>query len=134
MYDNRVLLTGDAGVRALAHALDNAKDLGLNIQNCDFVQMPHHGSRHNVSPEVLDNLLGPRLPQGSSLTKTSFVSVGPKSETHPRQAVVNAFNRRGYKVYKTTKDNGVIRHSRGLPKRDGWVSINQVPFLQEVDA
>ena len=134
MHNNKVLLTGDAGIRALAHALDNAEYSGLNIQNCDFVQMPHHGSRHNVSPEVLDNLLGPRVSKGSTLTKTSFVSVGPNSKTHPRQAVVNAFNRRGYRVYKTTRANGVIRHSRGLPKRDGWVSINQVPFLEEVDA
>jgi beta-lactamase superfamily II metal-dependent hydrolase len=134
MHNNRVLLTGDAGVRALTQALDNAEYLGLNIQNCDFVQMPHHGSRNNVSPEVLDRLLGPRVSKGFTPTKISYVSVGPKSKTHPRQAVVNAFIRRGYKVYKTTRTNGVIKHHRGLSKRDGWVSINEVPFLEKVDA
>ena len=134
MHNNRVLLTGDAGVRALTQALDNAEYSGLNIQNCDFVQMPHHGSRHNVSPEVLDRLLGPRVSKGFTPTKISYVSVGPKSKTHPRQAVVNAFIRRGYKVYKTTRTNGVIKHHRGLSKREGWVSITEVPFLEKVDA
>ncbi|WP_200232388.1 ComEC/Rec2 family competence protein, partial [Rubrivivax gelatinosus] len=62
--DNRgVLLTADVGPEGLTEAADYAN--ALNLRMPGFVQMPHHGSRHNVTPAVLDRWLGPRKAKGT---------------------------------------------------------------------
>jgi beta-lactamase superfamily II metal-dependent hydrolase len=96
--DSAFLLTGDAGVEALRATADWAESKGLSLpQILKFVQMPHHGSRNNVSPGVLDRILGPRLSDPGQFSKNAFVSVGAGSSTHPRKAVVNAFYTAGRK-------------------------------------
>lgn len=49
-----VLFTGDAGKEALTRALDYADRNG--IKGFTHMQLPHHGSRKNVSPEVLERI------------------------------------------------------------------------------
>ena len=64
-------------------------------------------------------MLGAIAEEGNYTGKVAFVSVANDSD-HPLQMVVNAFTRRGVKVYKT-KGN-VIRHSKNMPDREvGWV-------------
>jgi Metallo-beta-lactamase superfamily len=64
---HRILLTGDAGVDGLSEALDFAERLGIVFPDkLKVLQVPHHGSRHNVSRPVLNRLLGAPLPQGHS--------------------------------------------------------------------
>jgi beta-lactamase superfamily II metal-dependent hydrolase len=101
MGDSRILLTADAGVDALTEAANYAALLGIPLPGLTFMQMPHHGSRHNVSRPVLNAWLGYPLPNGTQANKTSYVSVGRLCETHPRRKVVNAFKRRGARVYLT---------------------------------
>jgi hypothetical protein len=60
----------------------------------DFVQVPHHGSRRNVTPSVLDRLLGPKVSNGHK-QGTAFVSVGKDKPEFPRGQVKNAVQRRG---------------------------------------
>ena len=91
----RILLTGDAGQRALGHAAWQAGQVGLPLQQFSFVQVPHHGSRRNVGPAILDALLGPKQMTGSPPRFTAFVSAPKDDATHPRQMVINAFLRRG---------------------------------------
>lgn len=57
----KILLTGDAGRAALEEAADYAPYAGLVLPGIDRIQVPHHGSRHNVSTEILDQWLGPIL-------------------------------------------------------------------------
>lgn len=95
---SRVLLTADVGPVGLTEAADYAA--ALRLQTPNFVQMPHHGSRHNVTPAVLDRWLGPRKPEGTHVG-TSFCSIGANKPDYPRGQVKNAFIRRGYKVYAT---------------------------------
>lgn len=116
--DHRVLLTGDAGIQALTNAYEYAWDCGYDLKQCRFIQMPHHGSRRNVSPEVLNLLLGRILPEGSPAKKTSFVNTSKGAPEHPKKSVVNAFIRRGVKVI-TTKGYRIC-HRSGYPPRDGW--------------
>jgi beta-lactamase superfamily II metal-dependent hydrolase len=54
----RVLLTGDAGVNALTWAANYGEALQLPFQRFSFVQIPHHGSRRNVGPTILNRILG----------------------------------------------------------------------------
>ena len=57
----KMLLTGDAGVRALSEAHETAVSLGKSTAGVDWLQVPHHGSRRNVSSDVLDTWLGKKL-------------------------------------------------------------------------
>lgn len=93
-----VLLTADVGPVGLSEAAAYGAILGFARPK--FVQMPHHGSRHNVTPEVLDMWLGPKQLPGTVIG-TSFCSVGSNKLDYPRRQVTNAFMRRGFKVYAT---------------------------------
>lgn len=103
-----VLLTADVGPIGLAEAADFGIQLGLNKPK--FVQVPHHGSRHNVTPSVLDTWLGPKKGQGT-VVGTAFCSVGSNKHDYPRAQVTNAFMRRGFKVYSTRSK--FLSHSQG---------------------
>ena len=129
--DFGVLLTGDAGRQALTKAYKYAWDCDYDLQQCRFVQMPHHGSRRNVSPEVLDMLLGPILPVCSTATKTSFVNTSKGAPDHPKKSVVNAFIRRGVEVITTKGD--IICHRSGYPPRIDWGSVEPLSLSYEVE-
>src|SRR5262249_49596116 len=52
-----LLFTGDAGVQALTRAAQFLETGGVHLPSTlKFVQVPHHGSRHNVSPTVLNRI------------------------------------------------------------------------------
>jgi len=129
-----VLLTGDAGVRALTAAADYAERAGLNLpQLVTFAQVPHHGSRNNVTSGVLDRLFGQtHASQSGEPHRTAFVSASKESETHPRPAVLNAFMRRGFKVFQTK--GKIIRHQYNMPGRDGWRTTERMQFFTKVQA
>lgn len=126
-----VLFTGDAGREALTKAYEYAWDCDYDLQQCQFVQMPHHGSRRNVSPGLLDMLLGPILPEGSPAEKTSYVNTSKGSSDHPRKSVVNAFIRRGVKVITTKGD--IICHRSGYHPRIGWGSVQPLKLSRKVE-
>ena len=127
----KFLLMGDAGIRALTRAIDYADSQGISLaKEVRFLQVPHHGGRHNVGPNLLNRLLGPILPENTTFTKTAYVSAAEGSD-HPRQMVVNAFTRRGVNVYITR--GHIIWHHNGTPVRDGWSSISPVGFNKTVE-
>jgi hypothetical protein len=127
-----IFLCGDAGIRGLEHAADYADTLFLNLPEVKFYQIPHHGGRHNVSPTVLNRIVGEILPSGSTQIKTAFVSVGKEASKHPKKMVTNAFMRRGAKVVQT-KGVGICSH-HGSPTRQGWTTAPTVPFADEVES
>lgn len=131
--DRGILLTGDAGVQALSAAASYAETRGVSIPaHIRFAQVPHHGSRNNVSPSVLDRLIGEKSTTPVVDARiTAFVSVAKESETHPRNAVVNAFIRRGAKVIPTKGQ--AIRHHHGMGARSGWGAVEPLPFSQQVE-
>src|SRR5262249_36203600 len=59
-----ILLTADVGPVGLEEAADFAELLGRLAPPYVF-QVPHHGSRRNLTPHVLDRWLGPRKPEGT---------------------------------------------------------------------
>lgn len=104
--DQRVLLTGDVGPEGLAEAADYAENMLLNIPP-NLLQVPHHGSRRNVTPAALNRWLGEFPAQGTR--GNAIASVGKdEGSKYPRKKVSNAFIRRGYRVYST---------------KDGWVNF-----------
>lgn len=126
----KILLTGDAGRAALAEAADYAPYAGLTLPGIDCFQVPHHGSRRNVSTEILDRWLGSRLPEISAAAKFhAYISSAKADEDHPRKAVERAMHHRGGKVYAT---EGVSLQARGgaYPDR-GWGSATPRPYPED---
>lgn len=98
-----VLLTGDAGIDSLKLASAYAASLGIHLPSAvRFIQIPHHGGRHNVSTIALDLVVGERLPQSqSSFDRYAWVSASSGASRHPKRIVTNAFARRGFNVGQT---------------------------------
>lgn len=126
-----VLFTGDAGRLALNRAYDYALSKRFDLKKCSFIQMPHHGSRRNVSPSLLDNILGSILDEGSTPTKTSFVNTSKGCLDHSKKSVVNAFIRRGVKVIAT--NGSTICRRSGYPSRPGWVPLTPLTLSNHVE-
>lgn len=128
----RVLLTADAGVYALNWASNVAAAAGIDLRTCRLVQVPHHGSRRNVGPTVLNRLLGPTLPYEQEL-KIAVASVPKDDARHPRRVVLNAFKRRGAPVV-TTCGKKYRYHSGTMPARSNEVEARREPFHARVEA
>lgn len=132
LCERRILLTADAGRDALAEAADYAPIVGLTLPGFDKIQVPHHGSRRNVSTGLLDRLFGPRLasePAEGEEIFTALISAAEGDDDHPRKAVVRAFIHRGAKVI-TTK-GGCKRTAYNAPDRDGWIPAEGIPYPEE---
>ena len=129
-----ILLTGDAGIRALTHAADYAEKMGIALKEVRCMQIPHHGSRNNVSPSILNRLIGEPLAGGydRAFPLTVCVSAAKLSTTHPRRVVTNAFHRRGATVLATQGQTKCMPHN--MPNRPGWVAAQPVPFHNLVES
>jgi hypothetical protein len=127
LHGEQLLLTADAGVPALDRALDWVEEHGARVYQPKFVQLPHHGSRHNASSEFLDRLLGSI---GQARSRSAFVSVTKEAEKHPSPRVSNGFMRRGYDVHATHGDAKCHR-SDDAPQRVGWGTAIPLEPLDE---
>lgn len=72
---DKMLLTGDAGVQALSSAYEYALIKGIDLsQEISFYQIPHHGSRHNLSTDVMDKIVGPIISKNHTTARIAYVS------------------------------------------------------------
>jgi beta-lactamase superfamily II metal-dependent hydrolase len=86
--DEMFLFTSDAGVPALAGAVEVAKRIGVDLNTVNRLQVPHHGSKHNVGPAILNVIVGPKK-AAEQITKSAIVSAPKKGEPrHPSKKVV----------------------------------------------
>lgn len=127
----RIVLTGDAGIQALEHAADQI-DQCLSGASLRFIQVPHHGSRRNVGPSVLNRLIGHPVPRGETRSITAIASTAKGGEPkHPRKAVLNAFTHRGVRVL-ATRGKGIC-HTHDAPNREGWNALEPEPYHFEYE-
>ncbi len=128
----RNLFTGDAGIPALERALDVLEVNGHVPGSFGFVQIPHHGSRRNVGPTVLNRLLG-SIGDGTARA-VAFVSSPKKNPDakHPSKKVTNAFIRRGYAVHKTAGVNK-WQHYGEVPPRADYSTSTPEAFYSKVE-
>ena len=111
-----LLFTADAGTVAL----EQAKTAYPVLKGCHWMQIPHHGSRHNITLKQIQEFA----------PKTAFVSAAGNKK-HPRPAVVNAFKDTGTKVFSThyPASGGHKRFPVGVvPDRPGYV--NATPLYE----
>ena len=129
---DRLLFTADAGVPALTEAANRAQALGIDLKKAKFIQVPHHGSKRNVGPTILNRIIGP-IKDTESYDKIAFVSASKDGQPkHPAKKVVNAFKRRGANVF-ATQGKWLCHHSSNAPQREGWSNATPLPFYKEVD-
>lgn len=119
--ENLYLFTGDAGIPALKRIINYANNMGLDISNICFMQVPHHGSDRNMSPYILNSIK----------CQTAYVSASGDDKKHPSKKVVNAYIRRYKKVYSTEGSN--LCHQINSSSRDGYSSAIELPFYKQVE-
>jgi beta-lactamase superfamily II metal-dependent hydrolase len=126
---SKILLSADAGPDALNEAADVAGRLGL-YGPINLVQIPHHGSRRNVTPSVLNRILGAPVAEGVE-RGMAFCSVGQGKPEYPRNRVKNAFLRRGYTVASTRSI--WISYFKNMPVRGNAVPLKFEAFSHEYE-
>lgn len=118
----KVLLTGDAGKNGLSQAIIYANEKGIRLNNCTIVKMPHHGSRKNINPKILDALKG---------SKYFFFSCASDDEGHhPSMRLINLMIEKGMKNYKT---GGTTLHwGKDAPDR-GWTTATVYEVFPKIE-
>ncbi|HIF9450630.1 TPA: ComEC/Rec2 family competence protein [Photobacterium damselae] len=127
---NNLLFTGDSGVEALdqAYSTYNTHSLGVPLK---LFQVPHHGSRRNISSNILDKYIGQKVNKGNTVNINAICSAAKNAEKHPRSSVVNALIHRGVNVVATK--GMTIRHHYGMEERTGWSPISSLEYSQVVE-
>ena len=77
-----VLLTADVGPNGLSEAADFGAALGLSLPK--FIQMPHHGSRHNVTPSDSRPMARPAKAAGNARGYGLLLNWGEQTGISPR--------------------------------------------------
>jgi beta-lactamase superfamily II metal-dependent hydrolase len=130
---NRMLFTGDAGIPALHAAWDRYEAFIGSFPDTplDFFQAPHHGSRRNLSPSLLNRIFGE--PGTNPLAPTAFISSAKADPKHPSPRVTNALLRRGLSVFAT--EGTTLGHlSDGLASRPNWGPAPAIqPLVEDED-
>lgn len=127
----KILFTGDAGKEGLEIAYGNFVSLGHSTGELKFIQVPHHGSRKNVGPNILNKFLGGKTEIKDQRRGTAFVSavLDCAVHGHPKKSTTNAFRRRGYPVFQS--GNVGIKHGNELK---GYNSpVTPLPLFTEVE-
>ncbi|TIO79434.1 MBL fold metallo-hydrolase [Mesorhizobium sp.] len=132
LCDEKILLTADTGRDGLAEVIAYAPSIGLSLPGIDRFQVPHHGGRRNLTTELLDAILGPRL--ASPLSQghfTAIISSAKEDEDHPRKVVERAMIHRGANLHKTEGQH--IRTGKYAPDRWGWGPAPLVAYPEEYE-
>lgn len=122
LSNRKYLFTGDAGIESLKNVIEYSEKNFIDISNVHFMQIPHHGSKRNISPSILNKIK----------CNIAYVSVSKDAIKHPARKVTNAFKRRGVRVYSTS--GKIISHNFNSTNiRQGYETAQQLPFYDEVE-
>ncbi|SHI71221.1 ComEC/Rec2 family competence protein [Flavobacterium terrae] len=119
----RVLFTGDAGTQGMHKAIYYATEKGISLKNLNVFDVPHHGSRRNLSKGILRHISA-----NYSVVSCSVLGA-PK---HPSPIVINSLIRRNMTPYKT---QGKVLNFRfgSVPTREGYTTAIPMPFTNQVE-
>lgn len=128
----RILLTGDAGIQGMTEAANYLERRGVPLPGIKHFQVPHHGGRRNLSTEILDRWLGPRIPmilKEGEERFTAMISSAKDDPDHPKKAVVRALYHRGARI--VTTETGAFRSHYNAPDRHGWKAATRPDYPNE---
>lgn len=130
LNEKKILLTADTGRDGLQEIIDYAPYVGLQLPGIDKFQVPHHGGRHNVTSELLDTILGPKLDdKPTSFRFTAVISASDEDPDHPRKSVERALWHRG--AYTLSTEHSHIRTYGGSAPGRGWGAAQPVAYPEE---
>src|SRR3989344_4793153 len=118
---HKLLFTGDAGKTALHLAADYADSNRITLTDLTLLDVPHHGSKRNLSSKVLKRIRGQK----------ASISAPTDSDTHPSKKVINALKKHGMTVYATK--GATLCHPYNAPVRVGWGPATEEPFYDLVE-
>ena len=124
-YDgHKILLTGDAGKMGLENAIQTAEANYVSLSDIDIIKMPHHGSRKNVDPDILNKLRG--------YGTRCYISCAQGDEGHhPSKRLVNLLNQMEYRVLATSGNN--LHKGYGAPLREDYRSANPLGYYPTME-
>jgi beta-lactamase superfamily II metal-dependent hydrolase len=127
-----IFLTADAGIVALTEAADRM-NITNGINNLRLIQIPHHGSKRNVGPSILNRLIGEIRNEDETLKSggdfNAIASVAKEgAPKHPSNRVLNAFTRRGARVLLTQGQTKWYR--KDAPAREDFSNVAPIGFLK----
>ncbi len=117
---HKFLFTGDAGKTALLNAITYAESLGIPLTDLRFLDVPHHGSKRNLSSKILKKIKA----------GTAFVSAPKDSPKHPAKKITNALKKHGALVF-VTRGIPLLHHHEGNGR--GWSDATPEPFHDHVE-
>ena len=94
---------------------------GIKLNDCTIIKMPHHGSRKNVNPEIMDNFIGSK--------KLYYSCASDDLGHHPSQRLINMLNEKGFRQLSTSGSTlhwGVDAPERGWPKASAIESFEEI--------
>ena len=121
---HRILFCGDAGKEALENAISRASEKGIELRNLDIIIIPHHGSRKNVSPEIMDQL-------GSKGTRCYISCCRGDEGHHPSKRLINMLIEKGFAVYTT--QGRTLHKGWDAPDRH-WQKAQPLSIQAEMDS
>lgn len=116
----KLLFTGDAGKTALLNAIAYAEGKGILLSDLNFFDVPHHGSKRNLSSKILKKIK----------TSTAFISASGESAKHPAKKITNALKKHGANVFVNRK-NTLYHNHQGTNR--SWSSAQPEPFHDKVE-
>jgi beta-lactamase superfamily II metal-dependent hydrolase len=129
----KIMLTADTGRDGLQEVIDYAPYIGLQLPGIDRFQVPHHGGRHNLTSELLDQIVGSRLETKPDVGHFfAFISSAKDDEDHPRKVVVRALMHRGARLYTT--EGKSLRSAKNAPDRAGWTASKAEDYPDSYEA
>jgi hypothetical protein len=128
--DKRFFFTGDAGVPAINAALDYLDSCGRLDVWPELVDIPHHGSRHNLDRDTIERIGGPRTSDSRGSAFVSISKAAAEDPRYPSPRVTNAFGRRGYFGAETAGQN-IYKHSPDAPYRADYSPLAPIPAKDE---
>ncbi|MBS1586495.1 MAG: MBL fold metallo-hydrolase [Bacteroidetes bacterium] len=121
--NQKILFTGDAGILGMYNAIRYSIGKEINLKDLNAFQVPHHGSKHNLSKGILDYIYAP----------IGIISCAKLGEpVHYSKIVSNALRRRKIVPYKT--QGTLLRYHGGkAPDRAGFSTATPIPFHNVVE-
>lgn len=118
---HKLLLTGDAGKRAIENAINYAHAQNIVLDDLMLFDVPHHGSKRNLGKTMMDHINA----------QYAYISAPKDSEKHPSPKVTNHLIKKGIKTFTTQGRH--IYHFHGVPLREGWSGLTEIPFQSIIE-
>lgn len=120
---HKILFCGDAGKEAFREALKYAVENNIDLTDIDIIKMPHHGSRKNVTPKMMDVFKHKGC-------RCYIPCKDGDAGHHPSKRLVNMLLEKGFSVLTTS--GSTLHKGWDAPDR-GWNSVSSLKPYPKIE-